>query len=72
MGELGGFSGNDVIARLRRAGYVIVRQRGSHVRLRADGKRLITVPRHKELGIGILKQIINDADMTVEEFLEKN
>jgi len=49
-------------------GYREVRQRGSHIRLWHEGKRSITVPDHKVIGRGLLKKILRDAEITVEEF----
>lgn len=34
MGELSGISGREAIKKFQRLGYFVVRQRGSHVRLR--------------------------------------
>jgi predicted RNA binding protein YcfA (HicA-like mRNA interferase family) len=52
----------------------VVRQRGSHVRLEkveGPGKILkLTVPMHETLKRGTLHQIISDAEMSVEDFLE--
>lgn len=48
-------SGLEVIKRLKKAGFIAVRQRGSHVRLeRFDGKKTlkITVPLHPEIKKG--------------------
>jgi predicted RNA binding protein YcfA (HicA-like mRNA interferase family) len=64
-------SGKDVVKALGRAGFRVVRQRGSHVRLeRIMGDKVIklTVPMHQTLKKGTLRQIITDAEMTVEEF----
>lgn len=61
----------EVIRALERAGFAIVRQRGSHVRLgHADG-RVVTVPVHpgREIGRGLLRKILRDAELSVEEFL---
>lgn len=72
MGELAGFSGIEVVKRLQRIGYVQTRQRGSHVRLRhPDSARHkpLTVPLHREIGIGLLRQIIKDAGVEPHEFL---
>jgi predicted RNA binding protein YcfA (HicA-like mRNA interferase family) len=65
-------SGEDLIHVLRKFGYEIARQKGSHVRLRneADPRRLpVTVPRHKELARGTLKSILADAGISTEELL---
>jgi predicted RNA binding protein YcfA (HicA-like mRNA interferase family) len=57
---------------LEKAGFFLVRQSGSHrIFKNAEGRRF-TVPYHsgKELHPKILKSILKDADLTVEEFLE--
>jgi predicted RNA binding protein YcfA (HicA-like mRNA interferase family) len=53
-------------------GYEVVRQRGSHMRLRhaSNARRPLTVPVHAELKTGLLRALIRDAGMTVEEFVE--
>lgn len=64
-------SGVEVIRVLQGFGYAVVRQKGSHVRLRndTDPRRLpITVPLHREIAFGTLKRILRDAQVTVEEF----
>jgi predicted RNA binding protein YcfA (HicA-like mRNA interferase family) len=52
-------------------GYEIVRQRGSHLRLRhpSNARPPLTVPDHAELKTGLLRALIRDAGMTVEEFV---
>ena len=65
-------SGSDLIKALAKFGYVPVRQKGSHVRLRhaTDPQRLpVTVPLHPEIAIGTLRRILRDAAITVEELL---
>jgi len=64
-------SGREAIKVLCRAGFKVVRQRGSHVRLEKrteDGMIKLTVPLHKSLKKGTLRRIIKDADLTVQEF----
>ena len=64
-------SGLDVIKRLKKAGFIATRQKGSHVRLeKFDGKKAIkiTVPLHSELKKGTLNRIVKDAGLTHEEF----
>jgi predicted RNA binding protein YcfA (HicA-like mRNA interferase family) len=65
-------SGANLIRALGKFGYVAVRQKGSHVRLRhpSDPRRLpVTVPLHPELAFGTLRRILRDASVTVEELL---
>ncbi|MBN8590423.1 MAG: type II toxin-antitoxin system HicA family toxin [Anaerolineae bacterium] len=65
-------NGKDCIRALQRAGFVIKRQKGSHVILkRTDPVARVVVPDHRDaLKPGTLRQIIRDAGMTVEEFVE--
>jgi predicted RNA binding protein YcfA (HicA-like mRNA interferase family) len=52
-------SGDRLVALLRRFGYQVLRQKGSHVRLRHDGPpaHQITVPRHDTVKVGTLQAI---------------
>jgi predicted RNA binding protein YcfA (HicA-like mRNA interferase family) len=62
-------TGRELIAILRRHGFEIDRQSGSHVILiRGDGRR-VTVPVHagKTLGKGLLRSIMSDADLTADD-----
>jgi predicted RNA binding protein YcfA (HicA-like mRNA interferase family) len=54
-------SGRELIRQLRRVyGYEIIRQRGSHIRIRTytRGKHSLTVPDYKELDRKILDSIL--------------
>jgi len=65
-------SGEELIRVLRKFGYEIARQKGSHVRLRneSDPRRLpVTVPLHKELAPGTLKSVLSDANISLEELI---
>jgi predicted RNA binding protein YcfA (HicA-like mRNA interferase family) len=61
-----------VVAAFQRGGWVVVRQRGSHIRLHHQtlaGVKKLTIPAHKPIKRSTLAKIIKDADLTVEEFL---
>lgn len=63
----------EVIRALRKAGFQIVRQRGSHVFLRHpdDSTRFATVPRHsRDVARRDLSSILRQAKLSVKEFLE--
>jgi predicted RNA binding protein YcfA (HicA-like mRNA interferase family) len=64
----------EVIRALQSAGFSIVRTTGSHYRLvhQSDPTRQTTVPVHKGKDIprGTLRAIIDQAGLTVEEFLD--
>jgi predicted RNA binding protein YcfA (HicA-like mRNA interferase family) len=72
MTRLPSLRGQEVIRALRNAGLVVVRIRGSHHILEhpTDRRRRTTVPLHKgkDLPRGLLRRIIADAGLTVEEF----
>jgi predicted RNA binding protein YcfA (HicA-like mRNA interferase family) len=63
-------SGSDVVKKLQRLGWVLVRQAGSHMILvKPDSLVSLAVPNHREIARGTLRSIIRSAGMTVEEFL---
>jgi predicted RNA binding protein YcfA (HicA-like mRNA interferase family) len=73
MPKLPGVSGERVIRALKRAGFVELRQKGSHVSLerRTANQIFRTVPTHSELAKGTLSDILKQSGLTLEEFLEK-
>lgn len=70
MAKLPVVSGADVIRVLRKLGYDVDQQRGSHIVLRKPHPphHRLSVPNHKELRVGTLRRLIRDAGLTVEEF----
>lgn len=64
-------SGRETVRVLQRVGYEVVRQRGSHMRLRHStdaAREPVTVPDHRELKAGTLRAILRDAALSVDEF----
>ena len=55
-------SGDQLAVLLRRYGYEVTRQTGSHMRLTTTrrGEHHVTIPRHKSLRIGTLSAILRD------------
>ena len=54
---------NELMTLLKRHGYSVMRQSGSHIRLSKiiDNKEhAITVPNHKPIKIGVLQNIVKD------------
>jgi predicted RNA binding protein YcfA (HicA-like mRNA interferase family) len=70
MTKLPVISGNNCIKALQRLGYQVKRTNGSHTWLVCAGRSPIPVPRHQELGHGILRKIIKSADISVDEFIK--
>lgn len=54
--------GTDLAQLLKRYGYAVTRQTGSHMRLTTQqgGEHHITIPQHKPLRIGTLNSILKD------------
>lgn len=61
-----------MIATLKRAGFEVVRIKGSHHFLKHPDGRCTVVPVHagEVIGVGLMKTILDDAEMTAEQFLE--
>ena len=62
-------SGAQAVRALQRLGFVVVRQRGSHVRL-TKGALAVTVPAHGSIAPGTLQSILRQAGVSVETFCE--
>lgn len=61
-------SGLEAVRALKRLGFVSLRQTGSHLILRKDS-RTVVVPQHKPLKPGTLKGVIEQAGLTLEQFM---
>ena len=73
MYKLPRISGGEVIKILSKTGFMLARQKGSHVILKKEtetGTKTTVVPLHREIDRGTLLEIIRQAGLTKEEFLE--
>ena len=73
MAKLPRLSGKEVIKILIKQGFNVVRQRGSHVvlsKITVEKKITTIVPMHTEIDKGTLLEIIRQAQLTREDFLE--
>jgi predicted RNA binding protein YcfA (HicA-like mRNA interferase family) len=64
---------DQIIRALQRDGWVVVRQKGSHVRLQkhtAAETLKLTIPTHRPLKRSTLAHILKQAKLTTEEFEE--
>lgn len=62
-------SGSDAVRKFQKAGWMSVRQKGSHVMMTNPGYQwTLSIPQHKELGPGLLRKLISQAGLTIEEF----
>jgi predicted RNA binding protein YcfA (HicA-like mRNA interferase family) len=65
--------GKDLVAFLETLGFLVVRQKGSHIRMKSDDGRNTTVPVHSGEVIpkGLMRKIIReDLGMTPEDFVQ--
>jgi predicted RNA binding protein YcfA (HicA-like mRNA interferase family) len=71
MSKVPSLAYDKVIGALKRDGWVVVRQKGSHVRLqkRTQNEVLkLTIPAHRPVKRSTLSHIVKQARLTIEEF----
>ena len=69
--ELRGVKPARAVSALKKAGFMEIRRSGSHALLRKEGCPLLIIPMHlKELKIGMLRDILKKAEISIEEFLK--
>jgi predicted RNA binding protein YcfA (HicA-like mRNA interferase family) len=61
-------NGTEAVRALRRCGYEVLRQSGSHVIMRRE-HRTVVVPQHKPIKPGTLKGLIEQAGLTFDAFV---
>jgi predicted RNA binding protein YcfA (HicA-like mRNA interferase family) len=71
-------SGPSLIKKLSKLGYVVSRQKGSHIRMSritSQNEHHITIPNHNPIKIGLLAKILASValalDITKEDLLDK-
>ena len=72
MAHLPVLSGKEFVSAVRKIGYELDHQTGSHMILRNTdpSHRRLTVPNHRPLAKGTLRTLIREAGLTVEELVE--
>ncbi|MCE2515275.1 MAG: type II toxin-antitoxin system HicA family toxin [Acidobacteria bacterium] len=70
MARLPVISGDEFVSALSRVGFSLDRIEGSHMILMGPTGRRLSVPKHRELGRGLLRALIRDAGLTREEFVK--
>ena len=58
----------EIIAVLQRMNYRFVSQKGSHMKY-SNGVHTVIIPNHDEVAKGTLKGILNQANLSIDEFL---
>ncbi len=69
MGRLSNISGKEAVKIFEKFGYVLDHQTGSHMILWHETKPTLSVPNHRELAPGLLRALIRQAELTVDDFL---
>ena len=69
MSRLPVLSAREVIRILEQVGFEVVRQRGSHVRLKHEDGRVVTVPVHsgQDISRGLFRKILRDAELSPKD-----
>jgi predicted RNA binding protein YcfA (HicA-like mRNA interferase family) len=63
-------SGKQVVKAFEKDGWIFDRQHGSHMILTKPGMQsTLSVPNHKEIGRGLLKTLIKDSGLSIQEFI---
>ena len=62
-------SSNELIQFLTTLGYHYDHQKGSHIILKKDGSRRLSVPNRKEMGIGLFSTILSQAESSKDDFV---
>ena len=68
MSKLPRLSGAEAVGKLERLGFMVVRQRGSHIIMRR-GTSGCVVPSHRELKVGTLTGILRQAGVSTADFI---
>ena len=73
MSKVPSLSYDQVIRALQRSGWIVVRQKGSHIRLQkrtSEETLKLTVPAHRPILRSTLAHVIKQAKLSVDELLE--
>ncbi len=72
MSKLPSLTGKEIISTLKKAGFVVERQKGSHVFMKHSDGRATVVPVHsgETIGPGLLSKILRDVEMIKDDFLK--
>ena len=72
MGRLAGFSGREVRRVAETAGWAFERVNGDHFVFKKAGVRHnLSVPDHRELKEALMRRLVRDMGLTVDEFLNR-
>ena len=62
-------AGAEAVRKFQKAGWTLARRKGSHAMLTKPGYPwTLSVPQHGELGFGLLRKLLRQAGLSIEEF----
>ncbi len=72
MAKLPSVTAQELISALEKIDFYIIRQKGSHARMKHADGRVVTIPIHagKTIGKGLLLKILRDAELTKDDLIE--
>ena len=69
MSQLRGIKGKEAVKAFVKAGGIERKGKGDHINVKMPNGQIVTIPRSKELKIGLLKAALKKAGLTEEDFL---
>lgn len=69
MSQLRGIKGKEAVKAFVKAGGIERKGKGDHINVKMPNGQIVTIPRSKELKIGLLKAALKKAGLTEEYFL---
>ena len=61
----------EIISRLESFGFKYKSQKGSHIKYVSESKRTVVIPNHDTVARGTLRSILEQANISLDEFLQK-
>ena len=69
MGKLNILSGRELVHFFERFGWIVVRQKGSHIIMIKPGEIItLSIPDHKEVARGTLRSLLRSANISIDEY----
>lgn len=69
MGKLNIISGRELVRFFEQFGWIVVRQRGSHIIMIKPGEVItLSIPDHKEVARGTLRSLLRSANISIDEY----
>jgi predicted RNA binding protein YcfA (HicA-like mRNA interferase family) len=69
MPKIPRISGKECLAAFERLGYQLKYNMGDHKRLTCPGRNTITIPMYDEIDPGLIRKLLRDSGVSVEEFI---